>query len=44
MYRKASDFQQGNLFIEESMELIKKKGRGGLLVIDSVHTFVTSFL
>lgn len=44
MYKKASDFQQGYLFIEESMEKIKKSARGGLLIIDSIHTFVTSCL
>lgn len=44
MYRKASDFNQGNIFIEETMAIIKAKGRGGLLVIDSIHTFVNSLL
>jgi hypothetical protein len=44
MYKKASDFQQGYLFIEDSMEKIKKSARGGLLIIDSIHTFVTSCL
>ena len=44
MYKKYSDFHLGYLFIEESMRKIKEGGRGGLLVIDSVHEFMKSCL
>ena len=40
MYKKSSDFHQGYIYIEDSMKKIKEKGKGGLLVIDSVHGFI----
>jgi hypothetical protein len=44
MYKKNSDFSQGYTFIEECMKRIKERGKGGFLVIDSVHCFVMSCL
>ena len=44
MYKKSTDFSQGYKFIEDAMKQIKEKGRGGLLIIDSVHCFIMSCL
>lgn len=44
MYKKTSDFGLGYSFIEESMKKIKEVKTGGLLVIDSVHGFIMSYL
>jgi len=42
MYKKCSDFNLGYIFMEESMKKIKENGKGGLLVIDSIHTLIMS--
>lgn len=44
MYKKTSDFGLGYAFIEETLKKIKENQTGGLLVIDSVHCFVMSYL
>ena len=42
MYKKTSDYNLGMQFIEEVLAQIKQSEKHGLLIIDSVYSFMNS--